>query len=438
VPYLHDIEPLKNAVLPNLKSFVAQCRADRFFVLCLAACPVLTLALRGWAGGCLFLAFLLALVMLAGGHGAAKVDPFWLRALLCTLAAPVAAVALGQIFRHEWSAPAYDSASRFLLAAPVALVIARNGVNFYKLLGFAAPAGIFVTALSVLSQSSFKYVTGDLDRVSTYFVDPLTFGSVCLALALISLVSIDAAGKDSWWLRAVKLAAFFCGLYLSLVSGSRTGWLALPVILWLWLRFRMSLPHWKIGTLVGAFCAAVYLLVPVAAMRIDLALDQLLHYRWDGLNQYQSVGSRVAFIRIGWFVFAHNPLGGWGDTGFRHLLDAPELLRFADETTRHMPYHAGFHNEIVTNMVRSGIWGLVSSVALFAMPLALFVKGLHMSSARLRNHALIGIGYVICILVSGMSTEVFNLKFAAAFHALMFSGLCASFLALAAAERADS
>lgn len=415
--------------------------ADSLFILCLALFPVLMLSLQRWISVFLFVAFGVALYILArdGKRQVAKnggeIPSAWFFALLITLVSPVAAVALGQIFRQELYMPAFDNASRFLMAVPIVLVIARKKINVFKLMEFAVPATIFATALSVLFHPNFKYTGSDVDRITTYFVDPLTFGSICLALALFSLVSIDSEKTDLLWVRLYKLSGFLIGLYMSFISGSRTGWLAIPIVLWIWLRVRKNIPHWVILALVSLFCVGAYALVPVVAIRIDLGVHQLLNYHWNGMNPDDPIESRIAFFRIGWFVFQHNPLGGWGDRGFKPLLDALELRRFAPESTRYLTYQAGFHNEIVTNMVRSGIWGMASSLSLFIMPIMLFARGLRSPSALVKNHALIGISYMICILVSAMSTEIFNLKFTAAFHAFMIACLTASTLVLMSSEK---
>ena len=189
-----------------------------------------------------------------------------------------------------------------------------------------------------------------------------------------------------------------------------------------------------IFTAVVLFCGAVYFSVPIVKLRLDAGIGELMHYRWGGVNRDTSVGMRISFYRIGWYFFCQNPLGGWGDHGFKLLLSAPELRKFASDFTIGFTLSAGFHNEVVTNMVRSGVWGLISSLGLFLAPLALFVRGLRSPSAAVRSHALPALGYLVCVLVSGMSTEVFNLKYTASFHAMMLAGFAGSLLMLMRSE----
>ncbi|HTN66476.1 MAG TPA: O-antigen ligase family protein [Burkholderiaceae bacterium] len=411
--------------------------ADRLMVLCFAAFPLFALIWRGWINACLLISLLLSVYVLLrrgrkqAGVVSAEGTQLWVRIFSLALAAPVAAVFLGQLFRREFVWSYYDSASKFLFAIPLLLVILRRRINVIRLLEYAVPAAIFITGLSILIHPNLHWGP---DRLTTSFVDPLTFGSICLTMALISLVSIDLQGQDPAWVRLYKLTAFVAGLYLSFLSGSRTGWLALPIVLWLWLRFKRNVPNWMIFTAVALFCGAVYFSVPIVKLRIDIGIGELLHYQWDGVNRDTSVEMRLSFYRIGWYLFCQNPLGGWGDKGFKLLLSAPELREFASDFAIGFTLNTGFHNEVITNMVRSGVWGLISSLGLFLAPLALFVQGLRSPSVVVRSHALPALGYLACVLVSGMSTEVFNLKYTASFHAMMLASFAGTLLMLMRSE----
>jgi O-antigen ligase len=87
------------------------------------------------------------------------------------------------------------------------------------------------------------------------------------------------------------------------------------------------------------------------------------------------------------------------------------------------PEH-GFHNEILTSAVRSGIWGLVVSITFFLFPIIWAVKILQKSI----NNDLKLFGFYILflmlhMLLAGMTTEVTNLVFLASFLRLTISVL---------------
>jgi O-antigen ligase len=118
-------------------------------------------------------------------------------------------------------------------------------------------------------------------------------------------------------------------------------------------------------------------------------------------------------------------LGGWGDKGYFQAINSPELAAFTSQFGRWGAVMSGFHNEITTNMVRSGIWGLSASVALFLVPAWLFCSRLCADNKQTSNTAVVGLSYVIIELISAMTTEVFELKYTAALYALMLVSLSA-------------
>jgi O-antigen ligase len=120
---------------------------------------------------------------------------------------------------------------------------------------------------------------------------------------------------------------------------------------------------------------------------------------------------------MGLYFFSERPLSGWGDENFKEKLNDPEISFFSSSFTREFALNSGFHNEFITNMVRSGVLGLLSSLLLITTPLIIFWKLLTFN----RQLAIAGVTYVICELISGLSTEVFNLKFTAALYAFNIS-----------------
>jgi O-antigen ligase len=139
------------------------------------------------------------------------------------------------------------------------------------------------------------------------------------------------------------------------------------------------------------------------------------------------VGARLSFARMGAYYFNLRPWSGWGDIGYKDHIHDLAITRFSDPIAQEYTVAAGFHNEFTTNAVRSGIWGLLSTALLFFVPLALFFKNYNKHNNT--QLALIGITYMICELVSAMSTEVWNLKFTAALSSLLIASLSGIILA---------
>ena len=104
-------------------------------------------------------------------------------------------------------------------------------------------------------------------------------------------------------------------------------------------------------------------------------------------------------------------------------MNSPEIVQFASDFARNYPEH-GFHNEILTSAVRSGIWGLVSSIAFFLFPIIWAVKILQKSTnVDLKLFGFFILFFVLHMLLAGMTTEVTNLVFLASFLGLTISVL---------------
>lgn len=353
--------------------------------------------------------------------------------IIVTLFAPLFAIAFSSTLRNTYTWADYDSASRFLVAIAIFLFAVRERINILIYFQHAAPTSLILTLLHQIYFPQPK-IWG-ADRMSTYFSDPLVFGYTSLTLGLISLTSINLLEKDSKTLVIFKLIGATIGLYLSIQSGSRTGWLAVPLVMIILLHQRKIfignikiLCMWSFG-LILAILIGLFESSFTIQQRSDLAFQEIMSYPWIGIAPETSVGLRITFLRIAFDMFTSNPISGFGDTsrGFTSL--PVRIYDYASPESLRVAFTAGFHNEIVTNSIRYGIAGLISSAMLFVGPLVIFVYQLRSINHIQRANALVGIVFTVCILISSMSTEVFDLKYTASFYALTISLLCASTIA---------
>lgn len=389
--------------------------------------PLGLLIIKSWIGGWLFLQSLVAFILTLKSKE--KIKPFfankWSALLITTFSLPLLAILNGQFLNNSWEWRYYDSPSRFLFAIPLIMYIWQSKIKLQSLLELTFPLTLVVTFIALPFLPQLGWGT-DPSRLATYFVDPLTFGRISLTFGLVSLAFIKFKNK-SLISNLVLLIGFALGLYFSVKSGSRTGWLAVPIVfIFLFVMhvpFKNKLASTCIALLIsviGTFI--IYKSSPTVNQRVNLAIHEVSSYKLNQLNPDNSVGMRISFFRMGLYFFSERPLSGWGDESFKEKLNAPEISFFSSNYTREFALNAGFHNEFITNMVRSGVLGLLSSLLLLGTPLIIFWRLLTFN----RQLAIAGITYVLCELISGLSTEVFNLKFTAAlytFNISVFLGL---------------
>ena len=411
--------------------------------LFLCAAPLFLVTVRGWSNTILILGGFFCLVALVCGRHRlgesdrpANPDVAWLTVLVTTtLLSPFLAVAISSALRSSLYLPQLDSPARFCVAVAVFIFSLRTKLNAAKFLQFAFPAALVITlGQQYLITQPMHWGT---TRMATYFADPLVFGYVSMTFGLLSAVSINLLKKDSHPVLGFKFLGAVVGFYLSIESGSRTGWMAIPIVLGIW-AYQYSRGNGnkraQVIFVVALSCliaALIYVTSSTVHPRIDLIVDEIVTYPWTGIAPETAVGSRITFLRIAWDLFFQNPWGGFGDTRFEQFPLPPKIQGYASETTHATAFRSGFHNEVVTNAIRSGIFGLLSSAALFIVPFAVFVRKLKSEGAfgKAKANAVIGITFVVCMFVSSLSTEILDLKYTASFYALMIALLCGSALA---------
>ena len=425
----------ENSMCKNGSSSLS-CKLDSLvknsFIFCVVISPLFLLTVSGWMTRIVVVCALLAIVFSYNNNRKnyeikcnSKVT-YYKRILFITLSLPILAIFLGQLFRGRYEWPYYDSPAHIFICIFILLAAAKTSPNLVMRMSYSFPIANLLGLISIrLNPNLFWGST----RLSTNALDPLDFGSLSLTFALISLISIKLHDNNSKWLIAYKLIGFGLGIYLSILSGSRTGWLAVPVILALWLYYdhvKFTLTTKVMSTLIIiVMIFSSYFLSSNVHQRVNDTSKDLSSYQWNTIkpNDYNSVGARISFIRIASYLFEKRPLSGWGDGNFESVIDDP-ALNFSLPETKKMALGAGFHNDITANMVRSGIWGLIATIALFLIPAIFFMRNLQSAYKKQRDVAFLALSFLTCQFMSSLSMEIFNLKYSASFYGLMIAVFC--------------
>jgi len=343
------------------------------------------------------------------------------------LFAQLLAVVLGQIFRLDFYSPNWDGPLRLVLCVPIFLAIAKGKLWAESDKSITQIWLTTILPLTLLWTLFFRLVWptswGPVD-LTTYFVDPLTFGSYTLLFSLLTTL-----GVSEYWVKLNSVNKCLCvlgvvsGIYLSVTSGSRTGWFSLPVFLCVWAFFVLKprigikrsslLLVFLVTVLFVALASNAYLL-----NKFILVWTEIADYKWNAPNADTSVGLRLSFYRMGLRYFLERPFAGWGDLGWALQMNQQEFLKFASDYARESPRH-GFHNEIITSAVRSGIWGLIASLGFFAVVFIRAIQGIRLKT--MGDHRLISLTLLVFIshlFIAGLTTEITNLVFLSSFIGL--------------------
>lgn len=401
---------------------------DAFLIIGVSMFPLLYMTYRGWTNRWLVALFVLALVFSIFRWRIIKTElgDRFSQLLILTLASPFLAILLSQLLRNDININAYDGPLRFFLAGLIFLYLKHKQVDFLYLFQYIAPISLLIAVGAIFYYPETSAYWGG--RYASYFVDPLTFGGYALVIGFTCLFLLNLK-KDAYFLSGLKLMGFACGLFLSVGSGSRSGWMAIPFVLALW-----AFINRKNKKLV--FNASLIL---ISALLITLLLNENLQqrilsifqeiYAWftnQANKEEGSGGMRLTMWRMSWVLFLESPLYGYGDpVGYKHLLDQPLVTSFAGPNALGA-ITLGPHHEVFGQMLRSGIFGLIAGLLLFFAPMTVFIQQLRRNFQNLA--AQVGLAFVLGLFICSLSIEVFNLKYTTSFYALMLACLCAQAL----------
>ncbi|NWN81520.1 MAG: O-antigen ligase family protein [Halomonas sp.] len=237
----------------------------------------------------------------------------------------------------------------------------------------------------------------------------ILYGNWSLLTGLCCLVGMAWAAsrpQRRCWL-AWLLAGALGGLLASLLSGSRGGWISLPVVAWL--LYRLWWCHWPVrrrwraGMLALALLALPVLLPQTGVQgRVAVAIAETRSYLADDARG--SIGTRLEIYRGSLSLVAERPLLGHGLADYREgLRQRVAQGTLIPSVARH--WHA--HNDLLDAWVRRGLPGLLIVVGLYLIPLWATLRALPDLPASRRSLAMAGLVLPVMFLDFGLSYAFF-------------------------------
>ncbi|QWD94806.1 O-antigen ligase family protein [Polynucleobacter sp. MG-Unter2-18] len=424
-------------------------KLDWFVILCVFMFPVTFLTVRHGVHVSLF-ALLLITAYQFWHAGIKNIQLEYPRDffILFLFSGLLFSVLISQIFRGAIHPAAFDGPSRILFAGVAFLLLKNLNIPYIKILGVAIPIALIGIFTVVILSPLDPYWMG---RYSIYFVDPNTLGSQTFILGLLSILMIGWSGKKSIVLIALQVLGGLLGLYVSIGSGSRGGWLTAPFILLLILLLRLgdishaSQSHkQKMWLQTIAVCISISFVFLMGfyfseklSTRIISGYFEILHW-FTGANLDTSAGTRLSMWKFG-FQFANESLlFGYGEEKnmMQVLKDSP-LNIAANETAINTMALTGPHSDILSKLLSAGLFGLGAYLSLLFVPFSIFWKQRNAQNFNIKQAARIGLFYITGILIAGLSNEQLSLKYLCTFYGLMIAVLLAQVLHKPSAGRID-
>ena len=389
------------------------------------------LAVKGMTNICLFLLLFSSLFFIKKSFPLIQEKELFkiVLPIVITLALPIIAILLSQFGRQHWVIKSYDGPSRMFFAIPILFLFIYKKIDFAHLIAITTPFALLLIAYSIYLHPEIR--AQESGRFATTFVRPNAFGTYTAVLTSFCLFHLVSPLKPSKLWFIYQASGLLMGLTLVIGSGTRGSWLAMPVIIFIWL-----LCNYRS---IRSYLPWLFILVATAAFFGSSSLSEYIDSRFTGayseisnwINQSDtdtSAGLRLSMWQIGWQLFMQNSFFGYGNKGYTFILNEFWFAPNTSYAAKEMLSCCGAHNELLANTLRSGITGLLSALLLFVTPFIIFIRHIKHTNINIATPAQLGLAYITCVAVCSISIEVFNLKYLSSFYGLIITGLIAQII----------
>lgn len=366
--------------------------------------PAVNLVWRGGTGYCFFL--LLALALCAAW--AYRRDPAYfapLRAMPWYVAAmflPLVVILFQQALLGYWAPHQLDALSRFALGVPVFLLLCRLPSRRLTLLGWGCALGaIAANAWVFLERPPGGW--NDAIRLNNYYTNPIPFGDTALLLAFLAVFTFGWDRPRDWRTLVPKTLALVAGVYASYLSGTRGGWLAIPMfIVLLALQYRWF-SHKK-RMIVSAIVVVVGVGALFSSHRVEerfFEASKDFHEMQHGVD-FTSVGQRLQLWKSSLLLFSHHPLYGVGKGRYIPSLD--QLVQRGELQAVMVNERA--HSDFFSIIAEQGAIGIASLLLFYFGTSVYFWRNLRATDNTIRTAAYSGLALSLSTIIFGLTIDV--------------------------------
>lgn len=243
-------------------------------------------------------------------------------------------------------------------------------------------------------------------------LNPIMFGGISILISLICLnfgLYFHKMGERR--LCFFSFSAFSAGFLASLLSGSKGSWIALPIAIFflLWNYKKVLTRRFYLNALLGSFLLVLTIsftsLLGVSE-RIEIFVSDVKLYLKDSNNE-TSVSHRTELWKASIYMFHDSPLVGIGRS---------EQFKFKEGLVNKNISHKSVlkfshaHNEYLNVLGLHGIVGLFLLLAVYLVPLSLFILKIkqYSDNFNIKVFAIAGALVPICYMSFALTQALFG------------------------------
>ncbi len=290
-----------------------------------------------------------------------------------------------------------------LLVIPVYMYLRYMGVRLMSLwyglvIGSIVAACIAVYDVRVLYTGRAKGLT-----------HPILFGNLALVMGCMSVAGLGWFRQRGRLQALLPGLALISGVFASVLSGSRGGWVAVPffVLVFFWyIKPHFSLKLKLVTTvMVFSILGGLYA-VPQTKVsdNIDKTIESIQQYSGSEITSGRrstSVGTRFEMWQAAWKIYQDNPVLG---VGWGHYEETAQKQVDQGLRNRSAASHDHPHSQYFSALANGGTVGFIALMMLYLVPTWLFVKYIKQGgTADIRRLALAGLVLIVAYMAFGLS-----------------------------------
>ncbi|MEW9585584.1 O-antigen ligase family protein [Paraburkholderia sp. DGU8] len=366
--------------------------------------PAVNLTWRGGTGYCFFALFALAV----GAAVLHRRTPGYFSALrtyrwfTIGMLALVVAIGVQQLVLGYWLPRQFDALSRFVLALPVFLLLRQLPSRHLRTIGWGCAAGALAVGVwAIVNQPAGGWT--DANRLSNSYTNAIPFGDTALLFAFLSVFTLGWDNPRDWRVLLPRVVALASGGYASYLSGTRGGWLAVPVFVvllgmqyqWFVHKKRLLIATLAIVVVAGGLLSTERIHRRISQVSTDVSM---MHKGED----YTSVGLRLQLWNASRLIFMRHPVYGIGKG---HLVDELRLMAQRGEVKPEIVNERA-HSDFFSALAEMGAIGVICLLLFYHGISVYFWRHRRSLDPAIRAASYSGLAVATSTVIFGLTIDV--------------------------------
>ena len=314
-------------------------------------------------------------------------------------------------FRTGWIWIEFQEPSRFLLVMPIFLMVRKVGLSQQAMMW-----GVFAGAIVAGSYGLYQKQVLGFIRVSGGTSGLIAvFGDISLILGVMCVALFQPYWRNSKGWLLIAFLGLSLGIVGSLLSGTKGGWISMPILCWLAVDLLEKPTYLKRFMVLGSFillAVLVWYYVPFIEQRVSVIVPAIYEYFVNGKVADGSAGMRLALWHAATLIFIDNPLFGAGPgTYYIEKLEYINAGLIPSEATE----FSGPHSQLFESLFESGIFGPIMVYSIYFSFIWHCRKHFNQNKALSTTGVLMAAGFIDF----GMVEVIWDINNAGVFYTVM-------------------